>query len=193
MLSLKDRINLLEEDLTTIPPRVSVYHDLPFAILRYDPEQEWELRGETNKLITRLSRKGKEVINLSLSSLLWEAIEKSEGLEAIIELEKERGFLVAQEQVTVYLSDPDWCPLTELLTDKIQELDREKHLIFLTGASSMAPSIYHMSRLLDEMQGKTDVIMILFYPGSIEGNTGLRFMGLKDREALGNYRVKIYS
>jgi hypothetical protein len=169
VLSLKDRINLLEEDLTAVPPRVSVYHDLPFAILRYDPEQEWELRGETNKLITRLSGKGKEVINISLSSLLWEAIEKSEGLEAIIELEKERGFPVAQEQVTVYLSDPDWCPLTELLTEKIHDLDRERHLIFLTGASAMAPSIYHMSRLLDEMQGKTDVIMILFYPGSIEG------------------------
>jgi len=36
------------------------------------------------------------------------------------------------------------------------------------------------------------VTTILFYPGSIEGTTGLRFMGLKDREALGSYRVKIY-
>ena len=56
----------------------------------------------------------------------------------------------------------------------------------------MAPGIYHMSKLLDEMQGKTKVTTILFYPGSIEGTTGLRFMDLKDRDALGNYRVKIY-
>ncbi len=161
MLSLKDRINLLEEDLTTIPPRVSVYHDLPFAILRYDPEQEWELRGETNKLITRLSRKGKEVINLSLSSLLWEAIEKSEGLEAIIELEKERGFNVAQEQVTVYLSDPDWCPLTELLTERYKnwigetsyffKVHQQWHLLFI-----ICPDY------LMKCRGRQNVIMILF-------------------------------
>jgi hypothetical protein len=46
--------------------------------------------------------------------------------------------------------------------------------------------------LLDKMLGKTEVTTILFYPGSIEGTTALRFMDLKDRDALGNYRVKIY-
>jgi hypothetical protein len=43
-----------------------------------------------------------------------------------------------------------------------------------------------MSMLLDKMQGKAQVTTILFYPGSIEGTTGLRFTDLKDREALGN-------
>ena len=46
--------------------------------------------------------------------------------------------------------------------------------------------------LLDELQGKTMVTTILFYPGALDGTTGLRFMDLKGREALGNYRVKIY-
>ena len=36
----------------------------------------------------------------------------------------------------------------------------------------MAPGIYHMSKLLDQMQGKTRVTTILFYPGSIEGRPG---------------------
>ena len=44
MSSLKSRIELLETDLKAVPPRISVYHDLPFAILRYDPADEWELR-----------------------------------------------------------------------------------------------------------------------------------------------------
>ena len=56
----------------------------------------------------------------------------------------------------------------------------------------MAPRMYEMSKLLDQMQGKTAITTILFYPGSIEGTTGLRFMALKERDALGNYRVKIY-
>jgi hypothetical protein len=46
MLSLIERIELLERDLLASPPRVSVYRDLPFAILRYDPSDEWEVRRE---------------------------------------------------------------------------------------------------------------------------------------------------
>jgi hypothetical protein len=64
---------------------------------------------------------------------------------------------------------------------------------FLTRVAAMSPGIFHMSMLLDKMHGKTKVpTILLFYPGSIEGTTGLRFMDLKDRDALGNYRVKIY-
>ena len=40
MSSLKERIELLENDLKAIPSRISVYHDLPFAILRYDPTDD---------------------------------------------------------------------------------------------------------------------------------------------------------
>ena len=65
-------------------------------------------------------------------------------------------------------------------------------MAFLIRVAAMSPGLYHMSKLLDQMHGKTRVTTILCYPGSIEGTTGLRFMDLKDREALGNYRVKIY-
>ncbi len=43
------------------------------------------------------------------------------------------------------------------------------------------------------MKGKTRVTTILCYPGTLAGSTGTRrFMALSDRDALGNYRVKIY-
>jgi hypothetical protein len=54
MSSVKERIDLLESDLKAVPPRISVYHDLPFAIMRYDPADEWELRREIKLLATRL-------------------------------------------------------------------------------------------------------------------------------------------
>ena len=192
MLSLKDRIELLENDLKAFPPRISVHNDLPFAILRYDPHEEWNLRQQVRLLATRLNNLGKEVVTISLAELLWEAISSTEGIGTLIELEQERGFEAAQEQATIYLSDEDWSPLPNLLTQNLKSLDPKKHIVFLTRAASMAPAIYQMSRLLDEMQGRTRVMTILFYPGTLEGTTGLRFMGLKDREALGNYRVKIY-
>lgn len=192
MSSLKERIEFLETDLLAKPPRISVYHDLPFAILRYDPEEEWELRRAAKLLATRLDGNGKEVHFVQMSELLWKAIDETEGLDEVVGLEKSRGYLAAQEQVTTYLADKDWRPLADLLAERMADLDPAKSIVFLTRVASMSPGIYHMSMLLDQIQGKTKVTTILFYPGSIEGTTGLRFMDLKDRESLGNYRVKIY-
>jgi hypothetical protein len=192
VLSLKERIDLLEKDLKATPPRVSVYGDLPFAILRYDPDEEWDMRREARLLATRLSSVGRDVKFISLADLLWQAVDETEGLDAIVQLERQRGFESAQEQITTYLSDVDWRPLPDMLAERLKPLDPQRHVVFLTRAAVMAPAIYHMSKLLDEMQGRTRVITILFYPGTLDGTTGLRFMELKDREALGNYRVKIY-
>jgi hypothetical protein len=90
MSSLKDSFALLESDLKAVPPRINVYHDLPFAIMRYDPTDEWKLRWEIKLLTTRLESVGKEVHTISMSDLLWSALETvhqkddDEGLEAVI-------------------------------------------------------------------------------------------------------------
>ena len=198
MSSLKDRIELLENDLKAVPSRISVYHDLPFAILRYDPSDEWELRREIKLLATRLEAVGKYVHAIPMSELLWSALEQihhkddDEGLNAVVNLEKERGYLEAQQQVTTYLSSKVWVPLWDSLAQRLASINPENSVVFLTRVAAMSPGIFHMSMLLDKMHGKTKVTTILFYPGSIEGTTALRFMDLKDRDALGNYRVKIY-
>jgi hypothetical protein len=198
MSSLKNSIDPLESELKAVPPRINVYHDLPFAIMRYDPSDEWELRREIKLLATRLEAVGKEVHVIPMSELLWSALEKvhekddDEGLEAVIALEKERGYVEAQQQVTTYLSSKVWILLWDLLAERLTSITPENSVVFLTRVAAMSPGIFHMSMLLDKMQGKTKVATILFYPGSIEGTTGLRFMDLKDRDALGNYRVKIY-
>jgi hypothetical protein len=198
MSSLKDSIGPLESDLRASPPRINVYQDLPFAIMRYDPADEWELRREIKLLGTRLEEAGKSVRMIRMSELLWSALEKvyqkddAEGLDAIVELEKERGFVEAQQQVTMYLSSKVWVPLWDLLAERLAQIQTDNAVVFLTRVAAMSPGLFHMSMLLDKMQGKTRVVTVLLYPGSIEGTTGLRFMDLKDREALGNYRVKIY-
>src|SRR5437868_1338091 len=115
MSSLKNRIELLETDLKAVPPRISVYHDLPFAILRYDPAEEWELRREINWLATRLGNVGKEAYFIPVSDFLWKAIDETEGMEAVVGLEKDEGYLRAQQQVTTYLSDRDFRPLATML------------------------------------------------------------------------------
>ncbi len=193
MLSLKERFDLLERDLIAKPIRITVHQDLPFAILRYDPGEEWEMRRQARLLSARLLSHGKEVVSIALAELLWDAIDKCEGIDAVVQLERERGFEAAQEQVTTYLSDEDWRPLPNLLADRMKGLDPAKHVVFLSRAASMAPAVYQMSKLLEEMHGRTKVPMILFYPGTVEGESGLRFMGCQERVSPSSYRVKIYS
>jgi hypothetical protein len=193
VLSLKERFDLLERDLIAKPPRITVHQGLPFAILRYEPDAEWKMRRQAGLLAAKLSGYGKEVVTISLADLLWEAIDKCEGLDAVVRLERERGFESAQEQVTTYLSDPDWLPLPKLLAERLKPLDPQRHIAFLMRTGSMAPAIYQMSRLLEEMHGRTLVPTILFYPGTIEGDSGLRFMGCQDRVSSSSYRVKVYS
>lgn len=194
MTSFQDRIKVLENDLSSEPIRISAYHDLPFAIFCYDPKDEYLLRKEAKLLATRLENKGKSIVTISLGQLMWEGIEKSRGVEYIVQTEKRFGFNKAQETANNLLSSPNFCPLPDMLLEKMEGLDSTKHIVFLTRAGALAPAIYRMSKLLDEMHRRTEVPIILFYPGDKEGETELRFMGIEGREGISgyNYRVKIY-
>src|SRR4051794_5571526 len=126
MSSLRERIELLEEELKAVPPRISVYHGLPFAILRYDPTEEWDLRREVRLLATRLGTMGRTVHFIPMSDFLGKAIERTEGLDGVGGLERSRGSPAAQEQVTTYLSDRDWMPLAKMLEERLKKLDPAK-------------------------------------------------------------------
>ena len=196
MLSLKDRIELLERDLKATPPAFTMSRDLPFAIFRYDPnhtgEGEWRVRREVNYLATRIHNStGKKVHVLPLSTLFWKSIEESEGLQAVVQLEKERGYMAAEQQVNTYLSDDDWHPLIDLLAAEVENLNPTPDILFLTRAAVFAPAAYRISILLEQIKGKVRIPSVLFYPGTWSGS--LNFLGLRhDEEPLGSYRVKIY-
>ena len=192
MSSLKERIEWLERELPPNPPRFKIHEDLPFAILRYDPTEEWDVRREVRLLATRLEAKGRAVTVISLAELLWKAIDENEGIEAVGALERERGFEAAQEQVNTYLSDDDFTPLPRLVAERLNALDPERDLAFLVRAACLAPAVYHISKLLDELQGRTRVPTVLFYPGEPVGTNSLRFMGLTSLHSPPSYRVKIY-
>jgi hypothetical protein len=196
MLSLKERIELLENDLKQNPLGFIMSSDLPFAIFRYDPslpdEGEWKMRREIQNLAVRVENAtGRKVQMLPLSKLFWRSIEESEGVATLVELERDRGFEMAQTQVSVYLSDPDYRPLPDLLAEEMACLDPHRSFVFLTRCAVFAPAMYRVSSLLEQMMGKTKVPAVLFYPGSWRGS--LNYMNLKsDEEPLGSYRVKIY-
>lgn len=194
MSSLKERVRMLEEDLKATPMRHYIYSDLPFAIFCYLPAEEWAMRREIELLKTRLEKDThRTVVYISLAELLWQAVEESEGLAAIAELERQKGFEAAQLQVQDYLSDPDWCPLPTLLAERLQHLDPERHIALIVRAGALSPSIYRVSKLLDEIKGRTRVPCVLFMPATMESRSSLRFMGIAENEGRGSYHTKVYA
>lgn len=194
MPSLKDHVRNLEADLRAKPPRHYIYNDLPFAVFCYPPQSEWEMRREMQLLKTRLENDNVWKITLiSLAELLWQSVDETEGMEAVIDLEQNADFPTAQSQIYEYLSDPDWRPLPDLLEERLSSMDPKRDLVFLWRAGALAPDMYRVSTLLDKMKGRTSVSCVLFMPASSGESEGLRFMGLSDLEPRGSYHTKIYS
>ena len=194
MSSLAEEFKVLEDDLTSHPMRISAYHDLPFAIFRYDPWDEFNCRNYIRLLAHSLeANHNKRVTPISLGEILWQVIDETEGLDAIVAEELQLGFSRTQQTVNSLLSYPEFIPgerpgRTSPGTQSCHDI------VFLVRAGALSPAMYRCSALLDELHGRVMVPIILFYPGTVEGQTSLRFMNLPDRDNVGpyNYRVKIY-
>ena len=195
MLSVNERIEKLQSDLLADPARISAYHDLPFAIFHYPPKDEFLVRKQIKLLATRLSNKGKNIHLISLARILWQIIEETEGISAIIQEERDLDFLRAQETVNTLLSDEDFMPLAGELANRLAYLSPQKDIVFLVRVGSLGPAIYRAAKLLDEMHKKKILVpIILFYPGTSEGERELCFLNLPLKANTGaySYRVKIY-
>jgi len=195
MSSLEKNLKKLEEDLVAEPPRISAYHDLPFAIFRYCPEDEFELRNRLRLCAFGLEQNhGKHVHFISLAELVWKVILKEQGLDYLVKVEKTRGFKAGQDHVNSLLSSPHFHPISNEVLKCLDGYDPKKNLVFLVRAGGFSPLIYRPSVLLDELHQRTMVPVIFFYPGGASGTTDLCFYNLPGIGNTGayNYRVKVY-
>jgi hypothetical protein len=180
------------EPVLTAPdprPRISAYHDMPYAIFRYLPEDEFAVRREVTLLRTRLEQAGKRITTISLAECMQSALE-AEGLgtQALIEAETTIGLEATIETIHEVLSA--YRPLDELVAERIAEdADPQRDIVFIVRAGALFP-IYRTSSLLEQLKGKVKVPAVLYYPGVLDGAAGLRFMGVMDAEH--NYRPKIF-
>lgn len=123
MLSLEEQLKILEEDLTSDPLRISAYHDLPFAIFRYDPWDEFLCRRHIRLLAISLEQNhSKKVTFVSLAKILWKVIKETEGLDAIVSEERQLGFDRAQQTVFKLLSDSDFMPFPDQLENQMKDV-----------------------------------------------------------------------
>lgn len=195
MISLEDSLKRLESDMVAQPMRLAAHSDMPFAIFRYKPSDEFLLRKNLRLLAFSLSQNHhREAVFVSISQLVWDIVRQCEGTEYLFKTESTRGFKAAQEHINKLLTSEDYRTAGKELISRIQHLDPAKHILFLVRAGGFAPFIYKCSALLDDLHHQTMVPSVLFYPGSAEVGTDLRFYDLPVEGSLGvyNYRVKIY-
>jgi hypothetical protein len=194
-MSLTDPMpNRLREDLEPVlilaDPRekLSAYHDMPYVIFHYDPEDEFELRKQLSLLETRLAQKGKHIQRISLSQCLDEAMRSQRPLEDWSAAEREQGTETIVETVHSVLSN--YTPLVDLVAARMPDRPDPLHdIVFITRAGALFP-VYRTFSLLEQLKGRVAVPTVLFYPGVLDGAAGLRFMGVLAAEH--NYRPKIF-
>jgi hypothetical protein len=180
----------LEPVLSLDDPRVklSAYHDMPYAIFRYDPEGEFELRRQVTMLETRLLQRGKRVQRISLAECLDEAMRSQFPLEDWFAVEREQGTATVVDTVHAVLAERE--PLVELVAKRMpKDPDPLRDIVFVLRTGALFP-VYRTFSLLEQLKGRVHVPTVLFYPGDLDGAAGLRFMGVLAAEH--NYRPKIF-
>lgn len=191
---MSDFVDRLTHDLEPVlasndpRPAISAYHDMPYALFRYDPEDEFRLRRELTMLCTRLGQKGKRVLRISLADCLVESMEAVRPLDDWYDAERRHGTDVLID--TIHATLADHAPLVDLVADRMpDEPDPLTDIVLISRTGALFPA-YRTFSLLEQLKGRVIVPTVLFYPGTLDGAAGLRFMGVLDAEH--NYRPKIF-
>ena len=188
----KERLkNTLEPVLIAADPRAKLgaYHDMPYAIFHYPPEAEFELREEIRMLSTRLSNVGKRVTLISLAECLSAALQ-AEGIDVVTLRETEKATGTAAMVDTIHNILADYRPLVDLVAARLPANQNPlQDVVLIVRAGALFP-VYRTHALLEQLQKRLNVPAVLFYPGELEGPTGLKFMGVLEPDP--NYRPRIF-
>jgi hypothetical protein len=191
MSDLEQRLRADLEPVLSLPDpraRMSAYHDMPYALFRYAPEDELELRKQVTLLVTRLEQKGKKVQSISLAKCLRQAMESQYALPEWFQAEREQG--VGSVIDTVHNVLAEYSPLVDLVAGGMPSApDPLRDIVFILRTGALFP-MYRTFSLLEQLKGRVLAPTVLFYPGTLDGAAGLRFMGVLDAEH--NYRPKIF-
>lgn len=171
-------------------PKISAYHDMPYAIFRYDPDDEFLLRQQVTMLETRLSQQGKRIRRISLAVLLERAMVLSgRTLAEWFDIERQMGTELVIDTVHSVLAEGE-ITLVDLVASQLpDDGDPRYDVVFILRTGALFP-VYRTFSLLEQLKGRVIVPTVLFYPGDLEGAAGLRFMGVLEAEH--NYRPKIF-
>jgi hypothetical protein len=193
------RSDLLHED----GPRISTMRNYRFAILQYEPSEEFKLRTEVQRLTSDLVAGGWVVLSISLQALLMERI-RSQGprwTEQLIQMERalpthphDRGLNFLKTKIPPLIEGPDGiaADCARIIRAHLAaHPDFADRTLAVIGRAGALYPFFRSSALLRHLDGHThQVPVVLLYPGKRLGQTGLSFMGVVHAD--NDYRPRIY-
>ncbi|WP_411868852.1 DUF1788 domain-containing protein [Vulcanococcus limneticus] len=184
-------------------PRISTMRNYRFAIVQYDPKDEYVMRVEVQKLIAELVTKGWFVLSIDLQKLLLDRIrsQPDDWSEKVIAMEKrmadrqlDRGLNYLKSKLLPLVEGPEGLAgdCKRLIQDFVkQHPDKVDQTLVLIGRAGGLYPFFRSSALLRHLDGQTEnVPVVLLYPGTKQGPTSLSFMGLLTPDS--DYRPRIY-
>ena len=192
--------DLIHED----GPKISSMHNYRFAIVQYDPEDEFQLRGEVQRLNSDLVANGWMVLLLDLQKIFFDRIRAQDPAfvermiameQRMAQIDRERSLNYLKSKISPLIEGPDGiaagcsriiCAYADANPDKAN-----RTLALIGRAGALYP-FFRSSALLRYLDGNTrNVPVVLLYPGFRHGSTGLSFMGILNPDS--DYRPRIYS
>jgi hypothetical protein len=184
-------------------PQISTVRNYNFAILPYAPDLEFPLRRRIQRLCGELRDEGWTTGTIALHSLLLSRLraESPDYVESLVEREKRvwrtndpwRGLTMLKEKVVNLIEGPGGIAadvVREIEKIRQEHRDAERTVIFLGRAGGLYPFL-RTSALLKHLSGRThNLPVVLLYPGKVEGENGLSFMGILNADT--DYRPRIY-
>lgn len=158
---------------------------VPCWVYVYDPKHEYSVRSEMVRLATWLHSPERAVAlhDVSLAEVFWEAIDETGMYDELIAQEREAADDPAL-QSEVHRAVGQLLRLPPTLTERVASMlpdpgGRDAGVLHRAGA--LYPN-YRISALLDDLKLRTGVRipLLLLYPGRIEGDYGLSFMGVTE-------------
>lgn len=184
-------------------PRISTMRNYRFAIVQYDPGEEYKVRTETQRLASELGANGWEVIPIDLHRLLMARVraEGDQWADRVIEMERRlgetdpgRGLNYLMQKLTPLIEGPEGiaADCSRIILEQVEaNPDQVDRTLALIGRAGALYPFFRSSALLRHLDGRTkNVPVVLLYPGERRGPTGLSFMGIHEPDH--DYRPRIY-
>ncbi len=188
-------------------PQISTMRNYRFAIVPYEPKEEFALRHEVQKLTSEIVANGWVVLSISLQKLVLQRIraQGDDWLARVVAMERrindrERSLKYLRDRLTPIIEgDNGVGGIADDCARLIREFaaahpEKAEQTLALVGRAGALYPFFRSSSLLKHLDGKTShVPVVLLYPGvrrnDVSGNA-LSFMGVVDPDA--DYRPRIY-
>lgn len=193
------RRDLIHED----GPRISTMRNYRFAIVQYDPKDEFKLRSEVQRLSSDLVANGWMVLSINLQKIFLDRVRAqgddwgarvSEMEQRMAGIEPARGLNYIKSKLTPLIEGPEGiaADCSKIICDYAGEHpEKVDHTVAIIGRAGALYPFYRSSALLRHLDGRTrNVPVVLLYPGERRGATGLSFMGMLEPD--NDYRPRIY-